>query len=115
MKTVAGMFDSQADAEAAINELSRIGLEEDSIRMVNRSGVAGGTSILAPLAEALSPGDDHVSSTLTGLGLSAEEAAFYSDELDAEAVVLVVDTPDEHHAEVLTAMRRANGRIRDAG
>jgi hypothetical protein len=115
MKTVAGIFDSQADAEAAINELSRIGLEEDSIHLVNGTGTAGGGSILSPLADALTPGDDHVSSMLTRYGLSAEEAEFYSEEIDPEGVILVVDAPEEHHAEVLGAMRRANGRIRDAG
>lgn len=116
MKTVAGVFDTQVQAERAVSELSKLGLAEDSIRTVRRSGLdSSGRGIFASLANAIRPGDDAASSSLTALGLSSEEAEFYDQELDEDGALVIVYTSDEHHDEVMRIMRSAEGVTRDAG
>lgn len=113
MKRVAGMFDSQADAGRAVNELDSLGLEEGSIRVITKQGATEGDSIFTPIADALTPGDDRVSSSLSAAGLGRDEAEFYSEELDEEGALVIAEVDDAQEAQALEMMRRAGGRAYD--
>ena len=75
METVVGIFDSQVDAEKAVNELDALGLPEDGVRVLRR-GDAGGGGLFSSFASVFSSGNDPVSNELTRMGLSCEEAEF---------------------------------------
>jgi len=110
MKRVAGLFDSQADAERAVNELDSLGLEEGSIRVITKGGATQGDSIFTPIADALTPGDDRVSSSLSSAGLGQEEAEFYSEEMDEEGALVIAEVDDDQEARAREIMRRVGGK-----
>ena len=111
METVVGIFDNQVDAEKAVNELDALGLPEDSIRVLRR-GDAGGGGLFSSFANVFSSGNDPVSSELTRMGLSREEAEFYEEELHNEGVLVTARVSEDDHARVMSIMRDANGVTR---
>lgn len=108
MVTTVGVFSSEADAESAVNELSSLNLREDSIRVLKRGNVESG-SWLGSLANAFTSGDNALTSELSRLGLSREEAHFYDEEVENEGVLVVVRADDDLEPQILDIMERANG------
>lgn len=113
MDIVVGIFDNQQDAEEAVNQLDALDLEPDTIRVMTRSRIERGEGFFGSLARSFSGGDSPVSSALTSFGLDAEEAEFYDQELDEEGVLVAVKVDDDQAPRVMSAMREANGLIRD--
>jgi hypothetical protein len=110
MKRIASIFDSQADAERAVDELDSLGLEEGRIRVMTKEGATRGDSIFTPIADALTPGDDRVSSSFATAGAGEETAEFFSQELDEGGAIVIAEVDDAQEAQALEMLRRAGGR-----
>lgn len=108
-----GIFANQQEAEQAVNELDALGLDEGSIHVMTREQAESNSNgVLGGIARALSAEGGAVSSSLTSLGLDAEEAEFYERELGETGVIIAV-TDDDHADSVMRIMRAANGTVRD--
>lgn len=110
---VVGLFSDHKEVEEAVNKLSQLDIDEGDIHVISRHHQEGNTSIIGSLGRALSPGDTPVESALTELGLGAEEARFYEQELDDTGVLVAVEADDDASTGIITALRGANGVVRD--
>jgi hypothetical protein len=112
MSVIVGIFEDQESVEGAIDRLATLDIDEGDIHVMTRYQVERGSSFLGSLGQALSAGDTPIESRLTGLGLTAEEAQFYEQELGEEGVLVAVRAPDDQDGAVMSVMREANGTVR---
>ena len=88
--TVVGLFQSEMEAQQAMNDLQQSGFSNDQIRYsVHR----GGTGIR---------------DQLMGLGLTEQEASYYNQEFEAGRTVVFVNGPDQQQ-EAFDILRRNGG------
>ena len=88
--TVVGLFQSEMEAQQAMNDLQQSGFSNDQIRYsVHR----GGTGIR---------------DQLMGLGLTEQEASYYNQEFEAGRTVVFVNAPDQQQ-EAFDILRRNGG------
>lgn len=114
MSITVGIFDSQDDAEDAIDRLDALGLDEGDIHVMTRRDIErSGTSLFGSLARAFRADGGAVTGELTRLGLDQEEAEFYAEELDDESVLLAIEADDELEDDVLAIMRASSGTFRE--
>ena len=114
MSITVGIFESQDGAEGAIDRLDALGLDEGSIHVMTRRRIErSGDTIFGSLARAFHGGDGAISAELIRLGLDREEAKFYEEELEDDAVLLAVEAGDERDDGVLAIMRDANATLRE--
>ena len=88
--TVMGVFQDEAQAQQAMNDLQSAGFRADQIRYSVRKS---GTGIV---------------DSLENLGLPEQEANFYNSEFEAGHTVVMVNTPDRQQ-EAYDILRRNNG------
>ena len=121
MAVVAGLFDSQADADLVMNEILHMNIDGLESRVYNGGGQAN------------TAGDDRpamifpfVPNTGNNMGMSGAavvpgnvdwfdgveevERAFYLEGVREGATLAVINVPDDHAEHVRLAMRKANAR-----
>lgn len=114
MKTIVGIFDDQTNAEGAIDRIDALGVDEGNVHVLTRRGAeAGRDPLFGALARAFRGGGDAITGELTRIGLDREEAEFYDEELDDDALLLAVEADDAREADVLAIMTEANATLRE--
>lgn len=122
MAVVAGLFDSQADADLVMNDILRMNIDDLESRVYNGGGQTGTgddrPTMVFPFVPntgnnmgmsgaAVVPGSGDVD----WLGeLDEVERAFYLEGMKEGATLAVVRVPDEHAQHIRLAMSKANAR-----
>ncbi len=121
MAVVAGLFDSQADADLVMNEIFRMNIDGLESRIYDGGGQAGTgedrPAMIFPFVPntgnnmgmsgaAVVPGSD-----VDWMGeLDEVERAFYLEGMKEGATLAVLRVPDDHVEHVRLAMLKANAR-----
>jgi len=129
-----GVFNDAQSAQQAVNDLRRLGFQEDQIGVVSHQtdaagaglGALWGIGILAGVLPAIGPAiaggtlatilssaaagavAAGLAGALVGLGLSREEAEYYESEFKAGRTVVTVKA-DGHYDEALATLRKFGG------
>jgi len=107
--TVIGVFTDQATADQAINDLKNIGFNSSQIRYFG-PGATGGSSgnffddLKSLFTGQQAPGGS-VTNDLTGMGMSSDEAEYYSNEYKNGHPMVVVNTAN-HQQEALGILHK---------
>ena len=113
--TTIGIFETSDEAQHAIDELVKAGVDEGDLHPISRQRIAAGEQgVLGPLSRAVGFGTGAASNELTRLGVDQEEAAFYENELSQESLLLAVGTTEENEEKVMSIMREANATFRES-
>lgn len=117
---VAGLFDSQSSASAAVETLNKqfdkveiSTIEQFEPRQIPQSaagtayeislrGLAGHTASVSPVQD--------IRDTAVGLRLNSEEARFFAEGVRRGGVLVVVDAPDAQVRAVEDALKEEGGR-----
>jgi len=112
---IIGIFDTSDEAQRAVDELVKAGVDEGDLHPISRQRIAAGEQgVLGPLSRAVGFGTGAASNELTRLGVDQEEAAFYENELSQESLLLAVGTTEENEEKVMSIMREANATFRES-
>lgn len=112
---IIGIFDTSDEAQRAVDELVKAGVDEGDLHPISRQRIAAGEQgVLGPLSRAVGFGTGAASNELTRLGVDQEEAAFYENELSDESLLLAVGTTEENEEKVMSIMREANATFRES-
>ena len=128
MAVVAGLFDSQADADLVMNEVHRMNIDGLESRVYNGGGQTDTgdfrPAIVIPVVPNTGIGPGSTMDNNMGMGGAAvvpgnagwvedfeeEERAFYLEGMKEGATFVYVRVPDDHAEHVRLAMRKANAR-----
>ena len=128
MAVVAGLFDSQADADLVMNEILNMKIDGLESRVYNGGGQTDTgdfrPSIVIPVVPNTGIGPGSTMDNNMGMGGAAVvpgnvdwfdgveevERAFYLEGLKEGATLAVINVPDDHVEHVRLAMRKANAR-----
>ena len=128
MAVVAGLFDSQADADLVMNEVLRMNIDGLESRVYNGGGQTNTGDIrpamVFPVVPNTGAGTGTTMGNNMGMGggavvpgnvdwfddLEEVERAFYLEGMKEGATLAVIRVPDDYVEHVRLAMRKANAR-----
>jgi len=90
--TVVGVFRKRAAADLAIDALTRVGFKREQMRYLVAETGAGFLDTIKSVFTGISPEEEKLVSNLTDMGLSAEEAQYFSDEYTQGSAILAIQT-----------------------
>lgn len=90
---VVGMFTEPASADNAVEALHEAGFEDEHISYSTPGASGGFFEDLKSLFTGTNPGADNLIHNLTDIGLSSEQAQYYTDEYNNGNTILVVNAP----------------------
>lgn len=90
--TVIGVFRNRSAAELALKELLDAGFTREQMRCLVAEDVGGFFADLKSLFTGVDPETHDLVSNLTALGLSDEEALYFSDEYAQGSTILAIKT-----------------------
>lgn len=112
MSITIGIFDNVAAAQVAIDRLVREGVAERGLHPISRDRIEHGRrGLRGPFPHAVGTAKGAVSSELVPLGVDRDEAEFYDEELEGEAVLLIIESDDAHETNVFSIMRDTNATL----
>lgn len=115
MSLTVGIFESQDQAQGAIDRLVAAGVDEGDLHVLTRAGAErGDDSLFGVFARAFRGGSGAVAGELRRLGLGSEEAEFYDDELDEGSVLLAVQADRDRDDRVLAILREGDATLRES-
>lgn len=112
MDLIAGVFDTPKDAEQVLNQLNRLNLDADSLRVLQRGTPEESRGTLLPFATTVTSNDEVLHGTLMDYGFSQEDAELYDRELHGNSVMVIVIVDINSHDEAFKIMRHARGIVR---
>jgi hypothetical protein len=90
--TVVGVFRKRAAADLAIEALTKVGFKREQMRYLTAGTGAGFLNTVKSVFTGISPEEEKLVSNLTDMGLSAEEAQYFSDEYTQGSAILAIQT-----------------------
>src|SRR6185437_5849425 len=82
----------RAAADLAIEALIKVGFKREQMRYLTAETGAGFLNTVKSVFTGISPEEEKLVSNLTGMGLSTEEAQYFSDEYAQGSVILAIQT-----------------------
>jgi hypothetical protein len=112
--TVVGVFRDRSAADLAMQALLNAGFKREQIRYLTADTAGGFFDSLKSVFTGVSPAEESLVSNLTDMGLSSEEAQYFSDEYKQGSVILAIKTQgdDEMALNILSQYGAYNAKDR---
>jgi hypothetical protein len=125
MALIATIFDTQAKVDAALKSVYDSGIDEDNVTMLRDEGIQGDSQVSGTRETNIPLGAAGLANTNTGglganepalgavalaifdrYGLGQDERAFYTQQADRGAVVLLIEVDDDNADETLKLVQQ---------
>ena len=90
--TVVGVFRNRSAADLAMEALLDAGFKKEQIRYLVAGNTGGFLDNLKSVFSGINPAEEHLVSNLTDMGLTGEEAQYFSDEYARGSAILAIKT-----------------------